>query len=163
MTVSVPAPIRRDLHRLVESETLGMAFFGTAAKHASSDAHRDAWRALTELEVRTNDGVQAFLSRTAVDLAPTQKLATAAGTTAGLGVRMLPDALSWRLLRQGTGRYLPAFKRLAHHYAGTPEQAFFDYVVKHELAIIDAAEHAMRGDVRGLGAVHRLLNAPVPQ
>ena len=159
----MPAPIRRDLHRLVESETLGMAFFGTAAKRARDESHRAAWSTLCELEVRTNDGVQAFLTRSAVVVAPTQPLAAAAGAAAGLGIRILPDNLSWRLLRQGTSRYLPAFKRLAQHYAGTSEQAFFDYVVKHELAIIDAAEHAERGDIRGLDAVHRLLDTPVPR
>ena len=163
MIEKLPTPIRRDLHRLVESESLGMAFFGAAAKRAKDDAHRAAWSTLCELEVRTNDGVQAFLTRAAVDLAPTRTLAATVGATAGLGIRVLPDALSWRLLRQGASRYLPAFKRLAHHYAGTSEQAFFDYVVQHELAIIDAAEHAEHGDIRGLEAVHRLLDAPVPQ
>ncbi len=77
-------------------------------------------------------------------------------------MQLLPYRLQLRTFGWVSKRYLPVFHRLARHYVGTEEAAFFDYVVQHELAIIEFASNAL-ADARGpLDSVLRLLDGGVP-
>ena len=66
------------------------------------------------------------------------------------------------MIRHGTKRYLPAFQRLAEHYTDTDDAPFFDYVVRHELAIISFTTNALAAERNALDPVLRLLDEPVP-
>ncbi len=160
---TIPPRIAADLHRLVESEDLGTSFFAAAADHASSTHHRDAWHALHELEVRTQAGVTAFLERTHPRLPVTNAVADTLGRIGGSGLPLLPYGLQMRTVRETTTRYLPAFHRLASYYENTVEAPFFDYVVRHELAIIEFTSHALADAPAALDPVLRLLDQPVPR
>jgi hypothetical protein len=162
MTMTLPSTVIRDLHRLVESEELGTSLFTAAADHARTDEHRKSWQALRDLEIQTNTAVAEFIQRSGLDLAPRNKLAEIAGAAAGTGLWPLPYGLQLRAVRTGTIRYLPAFRRLAEHYRGTGEALFFDYVVQHELAIIDFANNSLAGAREPLDAVTRLLDQGAP-
>lgn len=158
----LPPAIARDLARLVESEELGTSVFGAAARVTRSDRHRRSWNALRDLEIQTNAGVADFIARSGLELKPTNTLARAAGSTGGAGLQLLPYGLQLRAVRLPADRYLPAFHRLARYYEGTEEAAFFDYVVQHELAIIEFTGKAL-ADARGpLDPVLRLLDRGVP-
>lgn len=157
----LPTRVVADVRRLVESEELGEAYFGTAARLARSEEQRRCWAALRDLEIRTNRAVARFVDRAELVVASTNRAARAAGTSAGAGGLLIPDAIHLRLLKAGTRRYLPAFRRLADYYRGTDNASFFDYVVNHELAIIAYAEGALRGDRNALDPVLRLLDQPL--
>ena len=158
----LPPPIVSDLNRLVESEELGLSLFETAAKLTRSDRHQEAWNALRELEKQTNAGVTAFIARSGLALAPTNTVARAVGSSGGTGMQLLPYRLQLRTFGLVAKRYLPAFHRLARHYEGTEEAAFFNYVLRHELAIIKFAGNALAGARAPLDPVRRLLDAGVP-
>jgi hypothetical protein len=158
----LPPPIVCDLNRLVESEEFGASLFETAAKLTRSDRTQCAWSALRDLERQTNAGVAAFIARSGISLEPTNAVARVAGFSGGTGMQLLPYRLQLRTFGLVSKRYLPAFRRLARHYEGTEEAAFFDYVVRHELAIIEFASNAL-ADARGpLDPVLRLLDGGVP-
>lgn len=159
---SLPRPVTRDLARLVESEALGEGFFGTAAKLSRDAQEHRAWEALHQLEVQTKAGVRGFLERAQLPGEARHRLASTAGVTGATGLRPAPFSLRLKVIRQGTHRYLPAFQRLAEHYAGTDEARFFDYVVQHELAIVAFTTDALAGERRALDPVLRLLDEPVP-
>jgi hypothetical protein len=116
---------------------------------------------LRDLEIRTNCAVGRFIERAALDLRPSNLAARASGTAAGAGGLLLPDAVHLRLLKRGTGRYLPAFRRLADHYRRTDNAAFFTYVVDHELAIIAYTQGALRRDRHAIDYVRRVLDRDV--
>ena len=158
----LPPPLVCDLNRLVESEEFGTSVFETAAKLTRSDRTQGAWSALRDLEKQTNAGVAAFVARSGLALKPTNAVARAAGSSSGTGMQLLPYRLQLRTFGWVSKRYLPVFHRLARHYVGTEEAAFFDYVVQHELAIIEFASNAL-ADARGpLDSVLRLLDGGVP-
>lgn len=157
----LPADVLDDVRRLVESEELGEAYFGTAARLARTEAHRRRWTALRDLEIRTNRAVTRFIERTELVVAPTNRAARVVGTGAGTGGLLMPDSVHLKLLKAGTGRYLPAFRRLADYFRETDDAAFFDYVVNHELAIIACADGALRDDRDALDPVLRLLDRPL--
>ncbi|MEV6060983.1 hypothetical protein AB0L62_13375 [Nocardia asteroides] len=160
---TIPAAVAADLHRLVESEDLGSSFFAAAADHASTSRRRTAWQALHELETRTQAGVSAFLDRTQLAIPSTNAVADTVGRIGGSGLHLLPYGLQLRAVRETTTRYLPAFHRLARHYDNTAEAAFFDYVVRHELAIIEFTSHALADAPASVDPVLRLLDHPVPR
>ncbi|MEV0295323.1 hypothetical protein [Nocardia sp. NPDC050710] len=160
---TIPASVAADLHRLVESEELGSSFFAAAADRAKSTRHRDAWQALCELEIRTQAGVTAFLERAQPHIPPSNTVADTVGRIGGSGLPLLPYGLQLRAVRETTTRYLPAFHRLASYYENTSEAAFFDYVVRHELAIIEFTSHALADAPAALDPVLRLLDQPVPR
>jgi hypothetical protein len=154
--------ITRDVARLVESEELGTSLFRAAAGRARSEHARHAWTTLHELEKQTNAGVAAFLTRAGLDVKPTNTVAEAAGSAGGTALHLLPYHLQLNAVRLGTHRYLPAFRRLAHHYQDTTEAPFFDYVVQHELAIIAFTSSTLAGSASALDPVERLLDHAVP-
>lgn len=160
MTQLSTTALTRDLRRLVESEELGTSLFAAAA--GTSGRHQHSWNMLKELEIQTNAGVAAFIERAGLTLSPTNNLAEGVGRTGGFGLRLLPHHVQLRVVRAGTTRYLPAFRRLAAHYAGTGEARFFDYVVEHELAIIEYTERALSDSTSALDPVRRLLDRDVP-
>ncbi|MET9214518.1 MULTISPECIES: hypothetical protein [unclassified Nocardia] len=159
---TIPTRIAADLHRLVESEDLGSSFFAAAADHASSARRRAGWQALHELEIRTQAGVSAFLERADLAIPSTNAMADTLGRIGGSGLHLMPYGLQLRAVRETTTRYLPAFHRLARHYENTAEAAFFDYVVRHELAIIEFTSHALADAPTCIDPVLRLLDHPVP-
>lgn len=159
---TIPSRIAADLHRLVESEELGAAFFAAAADHAGSAPRRHAWQALHELEVRTRAGVCAVLERAHPDLPVSNAVADTVGRIGGSGLGLLPYGLQLRSIRHTTARYLPAFLRLASFYENTAEAAFFGYVVRHELAIIEFTGRTLADAPNALDPVLRLLDEPVP-
>jgi hypothetical protein len=158
----LPSPIVCDLNRLVESEEFGFSLFETAAKLTRSDRTQAAWSALRELEKQTNAGVAAFIARSGLALEPTNAVARAVGSSGGTGMQLLPYRLQLRTFGLVSKRYLPAFHRLARHYEGTEEAAFFNYVLRHELAIIEFASNALADARAPLDPVLRLLDAGVP-
>ncbi|MEV0062745.1 hypothetical protein [Nocardia sp. NPDC050718] len=158
---TIPTRIAADLHRLVESEDLGSSFFAAAADHASS-RRRAGWQALHELEIRTQAGVSAFLERADLAIPSTNAMADTLGRIGGSGLHLMPYGLQLRAVRETTTRYLPAFHRLARHYENTAEAQFFDYVVRHELAIIEFTSHALADAPACIDPVLRLLDHPVP-
>ncbi len=158
----LPTHVARDLARLVESEALGEAFFATAAHLSINEQERRAWSALRDLEVQTNAGVGSFIERAELPGSARNRVASAAGFSGSTGLRLVPFSTRLKVIRQGTKRYLPAFQRLAEHYAGTEDAAFFDYVVQHELAIISFTTDALAAQRNALEPVLRLLDEPVP-
>lgn len=166
MPQPLPVHVKRDLARLVESEALGEAMFATAAHLSLSDRERRAWSALRDLEIQTNAGVSSFIERTELSVRSGNRLASAAGVSGATATRVLPFSARLKTVRLGTKRYLPAFRRLAEHYAATEEAKFFDYVVRHELAIIsfttEALAEAPTEKRNALDPVLRLLDEPVP-
>ncbi len=158
----LPPRVTRDLARLIESEALGESMFATSARLSVTEQERRTWGALRDLEVQTNAGVHRFLERAEIPLTATHRLASAAGVSGAAGLRLAPSRLRLKVVRQGTKRYLPAFHRLAEHYAGTDEARFFDYVVQHELAIIAFTAKALAAERSALDPVLRLLDEPVP-
>ncbi|GAC66920.1 hypothetical protein [Gordonia soli] len=159
----IPAELRGDLRRLIESEELGESFFGAAAARSQDEARVKAWDALHRLEFQTNIGVRRFVETVGAGVTTTNRLAETAGTVGGTAMLLLPWRAQMTSVRLGTHRYLPAFRRLAAGFAGTEHQEFFDYVVAHELAIIDFTERTLFDERSPLDAVHRLLDRPVPQ
>lgn len=160
--IGLPAPIVSDLNRLVESEEFGTSVFEAAARLTKSDRAQGAWGALRDLETQTNAGVVAFIARSGLALKPTNAAARAAGSSGGTVMHLLPYRLQLRTFGLVSKRYLPAFHRLSRHYEGTEEAAFFDYVVRHELAIIAFASNALAGARGPLDPVLRLLDGGVP-
>lgn len=158
----LPTPVTRDLARLIESEALGVAFFTTAAHLSVTERERRAWGALRDLEIQTNAGVRRFVERAELPGAARNRIASTAGVSGGSGLRLVPFSTSLKVIRHGTKRYLPAFQRLAEHYTGTDEAEFFDYVVRHELAIISFTTRALSAERNALDPVLRLLDEPVP-
>ena len=157
-----PTQVTHDLARLVESEALGEAMFATAVHLSSSDPERRAWSALRDLEIQTNAGVSGFIERAELPGSASNRLASTAGVSGATALRILPFSARLKAVRLGTKRYLPAFQRLAQHYAGTEEAEFFDYVVRHELAIISFTTEALAQERNALDPVLRLLDEPVP-
>lgn len=162
LTPAISGHTLRDLRRLVESEELGESFFHAAATHASQDHHVEAWTALHQLEVQTNQGVRLFIEHSGIKLASSHRLAGAAGTVGGSGLPFLPWHMQVRSVRLATHRYLPAFRRLARDFETSEYRTFFNYVVNHELAIIDFTERAAASNRAPLDAAHRLLDTPIP-
>jgi hypothetical protein len=158
----LPTQVTRDLARLVESEALGEGFFTAAAHLSVSEQERRAWGALRDLEVQTKAGVTSFLERAELPGSATNRLASTAGVSGATGLRLAPFRTRLKVIRHGTKRYLPAFQRLADHYAGTEDARFFDYVVEHELAIISFTTGALAAERQALDPVLRLLDRPVP-
>ncbi len=158
----LPTRVRRDLARLIESEAIGEGMFATAARLGVTEQERRTWGTLRDLERQTNAGVASFLERAELPLSATHRLASLAGVSGAAGLRIVPSRTRLKVVRQGTKRYLPAFQRLAEHYAGTGEARFFDYVVEHELAIIAFTTKALAEERGALDPVLRLLEAPVP-
>ena len=162
MTQPPPTHVTRDLARLVESEALGEAMFATSAHLSFSDQERRGWSALRDLEIQTNAGVSGFLERAELPGSASNRLASTAGVSGATALRVLPFGTRLKMIRLGTKRYLPAFLRLAEHYAGTEEAEFFDYVVQHELAIISFTTEALSQKRNALDPVLRLLDEQVP-
>ncbi len=158
----LPTHIKRDLARLIESEALGVAFFATAAHLSLTEQERRAWGALRDLEIQTNAGVSSFVHRAELPGGAGNRIASTAGFSGATGLRLVPFTTRLKVIRQGTNRYLPAFQRLAEHYAGTEDARFFDYVVQHELAIISFTTSALAAERSALDPVLRLLDEPVP-
>ena len=158
----LPTQVTRDLARLVESEALGEAFFATAAHLSISEQERRAWSALRDLEVQTNAGVGSFIERAELPGSAKNRVASVAGFSGSTGLRIVPFSTRLKVIRHGTKRYLPAFQRLAEHFAGTEHATFFDYVVQHELAIISFTSDALAEQRNALEPVLRLLDEPVP-
>lgn len=158
----MPSHVLADVRRLVESEELGESFFRAAANHAREERHVQAWDALHRLEIQTNHGVRRFIDHTGIGLSATQRLAQTAGAIGGSTMPHLPWQMQLKSVRLATRRYLPAFQRLATAFESSEYQVFFDYVVNHELAIIDFTGRALSAQRAPLDAVHRLLDTPVP-
>jgi hypothetical protein len=164
MTLTVvPSGVRHDLRRLVESEALGAALFEAAAGHARTAERKRSWIALRDLEIQTKAAVARFIERSGLEVVATHRIAEIAGTTAGTGLVLLPYRHQLRAVRTGTARYLPAFRRLAEHYHRTQEAPFFDYVVRHELAIIEFTTNAIAVAGSALDPVNRLLDEGPPR
>lgn len=155
----IDGQVVRDTARLVESEELGVSFFGAMARSARSAAAREPWDALYELEAQTNRAVTSYISRSGSALDPTDPVACVAGAAGGTGMTLLSDPLKYLVLKQSTRRYLPAFRRLSEHFVGTDEGGFFRYVLDHELAIIDFAEKARDHRDDALDQVTALLGS----
>ena len=158
----LPIQVTRDLARLVESEALGEAFFATPAHLSISEQERRAWSALRDLEVQTNAGVGSFIERAELPGSAKNRVASVAGFSGSTGLRIVPFSTRLKVIRHGTKRYLPAYQRLAEHFAGTEHATFFDYVVQHELAIISFTSDALAEQRNALEPVLRLLDEPVP-
>lgn len=160
---TLPPAVTADLRRLVESECLGVSLFAAAAERAHSHQHREAWRALHALEVKTQAGIASFIERTRPQIPSTNFLANTAGHVGGTGLQLLPYGLQLRAVRKGTTRYLPAFNRLARYFENSLEFPFFEYVVRHELAIIGFTSRALTRSPDALDPVLRLLDEAVPR
>ena len=158
----LPAHVRRDLARLIESEALGEAHFATAARLSRTGTERRAWSALRDLETQTKAGVSSFIERAELPGSAKNRIASTAGHSSATGLRLVPFSTRLKVTWHGTKRYLPAFQRLAEHYTGTDDAKFFDYVVRHELAIISFTTMALAAERGALDPVLRLLDEPVP-
>lgn len=161
--MSLPHQVQRDLVRLVESEELGEASFATAAKVTTDDSRRAQLVALYQLEVQTKRGVRNFIERCELDLNTANAIAAGVGLAGGAFLHLMPEPIQLASLKLVSKRYLPAFRRLNDYYLGTEHWPFFDYVVAHELAIIDFAEMARFHNGCALDAVNRLLDMGIPE
>lgn len=162
MPSRLPRSVRADLRRLVESEELGESFFSAAADRAHRNRDAEAWQALHRLEVQTNRGIKRFVEHHGIELATTNRRAETAGAFAGSALVYLPWPVQLQSVRVATHRYLPAFQRLSAAFTNSQYQPFFEYVVQHELAIIDFTRRALDSSRAALNAVQDLLDHPVP-
>jgi hypothetical protein len=65
--------------------------------------------------------------------------------------------MQMRFVAGGTRRYLPVFRRLATRFAGSDSSDFFDYVVAHELAIVEFTRRELDHRDDSLQPVRELL------
>jgi hypothetical protein len=153
--------IIRSVRVLVVSEVFGVEAAAFAERHASNAAQRQIWALLHELERQTRDAIYDRLGDTAVRFATAARVANASGTANGAAVAVLPHRLQMRSLVVATKPFLPHFRKLERHFAGSPSAKFFDYVLAHELAIAELGRRVLSNHDEPLAPVESLLgNVP---
>ncbi|WP_131815812.1 hypothetical protein [Mycobacteroides franklinii] len=159
----VDGSVRRGLAKLVESEELGESFALTAASHAREERQASAWASIHALEAQTNEETRKFLQHSGIEVNSSNRVAAKVGRIAAPPSVYWPWNVQLRSLRLATRRYLPVFQRLSEDFRGTPYQDFFEYVVDHEVAIIQFIERELDGKPSPLDAIARLLDRSVPE
>jgi hypothetical protein len=148
----------RSVRVLVESEVAGVRAAGFAERHARTARDRTIWAALHELEDQTLAAVYEHLGDDAARFA---RLASTVGAASGAAVAVLPHQLQMRSLVIVTKLFVPHFRKLDEHFAGSSRTAFFSYVLAHELAIAELGRRALAHDDDPLAPVEALLgNVP---
>jgi hypothetical protein len=151
----------RSVRVLVESEVAGVRAAGFAERHARTARDRTIWAALHELEDQTLAAVYEHLGDDAARFATTEWLANTVGAASGAAVAVLPHQLQMRSLVIVTKLFVPHFRKLDEHFAGSSRAAFFSYVLAHELAIAELGRRALAHDDDPLAPVEALLgNVP---
>jgi hypothetical protein len=135
--------VRGSMRVLVESEVMGEQIFGIAERHARSPSDRRMWQALHALEEQTRDGVFDQLGENVDRFGRAARMARAAGTASGSSLWLMPRPLQLRALVLGTKPFLPHFRRLDEHFAGSAKAPFFSYVLAHEHAIAELGRRAL--------------------
>lgn len=151
-------PLRVSLRLLIGSEVFGVEVFSRAERR-SSLTDRPLWAALHELERQTRAAALERLAPEVHAFNRSNRAGQLAGKASGNGMSALPRALQMRSVVTGTKPFMPHFKRLAAHFAGTERAPFFDYVVAHELAIAEAGRRALAREDRPGRGVEVLLGA----
>lgn len=149
--------IIRSVRVLVVSEVFGVEAAAFAERHARTAAQREIWAALHELERQTRDAIYDRLGDTAVRFATAARVANATGTANGAAVTVLPHRLQMRSLVVATKPFLPHFRKLERHFAGSPSATFFNYVLAHELAIAELGGRVLGHHDEPLAPVEALL------
>lgn len=158
---SPPPAVRRSIRLLIASEIFGVEVFGHAERHARTPADRANWQALHDLEAQTRAAVFARLEEEVERFTRDARIARAIGVTSGASMSALPRPLQLRSVVLGTKPFFPHFRRLERHFAGTPQERFFGYIVQHETAIADFGTKALAGDDHPAAAVEALIgNVP---
>lgn len=153
--------IIRSVRILVVSEVFGSEAAAFAERHARNAAQRQIWAVLHELERQTRDAIYDRLGDTAGRFATAACVANASGTANGAAVTALPHRLQMRSLVVATKPFLPHFRKLDRHFAGSRWAAFFHYVVAHELAIAELGRRVLTNHDEPLAPVEALLgNVP---
>ncbi|MGO8963719.1 hypothetical protein [Mycobacterium sp.] len=153
--------IIRSVRILVVSEVFGAEASAFAERHARDAAQRRIWAVLHELERQTRDAIYDRLGDTAGRFATAARIANASGTANGAAVMALPHRLQMRSLVVATKPFLPHFRKLDRHFAGSPWAAFFHYVLAHELAIAELGRRVLADHDEPLAPVEALLgNVP---
>jgi hypothetical protein len=117
------------------------------------------WAVLHELERQTRDAIYDRLGDTAARFATAARVANASGTANGAAVAVLPHRLQMRSLVVATKPFLPQFRKLDRHFAGSPSAAFFHYVLAHELAIAELGRRVLANHDEPLAPVEALLGS----
>ena len=153
--------IMRSVRILVVSEVFGAQAAAFAERHARNATQRQIWAVLHELERQTRDAVYDQLGATAGRFATAARVANASGTANGAAVTALPHRLQMRSLVMATKLFLPHFRKLDRHFAGSPRATFFHYVLAHELAIAELGRRVLTNHDEPLAPVDALLgNVP---
>ncbi len=153
--------VRRSMRVLVVSEVLGEQVFGIAERHARTKSDRRMWHALHALEVQTRDAVFARLGEDVERFARASRVARVAAMASGSGLWILPRPLQFRSLVLSTKPFVPHFRRLDEHFAGSAQAPFFGYILAHEYAIAELGRRALADDGNALAPVETLLgNVP---
>jgi len=150
---------QKDLDLSVDSEVLGEALFGTAARIVRSHERREKWSALAALEAQTMKRLDEYLSASAQS-GSAGAAARFRGQAMGVMFALLPWRAAMKALGDGTARYLAAFRRLETGAQSELDRSFFEYLVAHEVAIRDFAQAELSGASEGsLAPIHALLRA----
>ena len=153
--------IMRSVRILVVSEVFGAQAAAFAERHARNATQRQIWAVLHELERQTRDAVYDQLGDSAGRFATAARVANASGTANGAAVTALPHRLQMRSLVMATKLFLPHFRKLDRHFAGSPRATFFHYVLAHELAIAELGRRVLTNHDEPLAPVDALLgNVP---
>lgn len=152
----------RGIQVLVGSEVGGVAAAAFAERHARNPAQRATWAALHALELQTRDAVYQQLGDAALRFAATERFATTVGVANAAAGTVLPHRLQIRSLITATKPFVRQFRKLDHHFTGSPRAAFFHYVLAHELAIAELGRRILAYDDDPLAPVEALLGN-VPQ
>jgi hypothetical protein len=156
---SLAGNIKRSVRILVVSEVFGAEAAAFAERHAHNAPQRQVWAVLHELERQTRDAIYDRLGDTAARFATAARLANASGTANGAAVTVLPHRLQMRSLVVATKLFLPHFRKLDRHFAGTSSAAFFHYVLVHELAIAELGRRVLANHDDPLAPVEALLGS----
>jgi hypothetical protein len=149
--------LRRSIRVLVGSEVMGERVFGIVERHARTKSDRRMWQALHALEEQTRDAVFARLGEDIDRFSRATQIARTAGLAGGSSLQVMPRPLQMRTLVLATKPFVPHFRRLDEHFAGSAQAPFFSYVLAHEYAIAELGRRALTHDDNALAPVETLL------
>jgi hypothetical protein len=153
--------VRRSMRVLVQSEVMGERLFGIVERHARTKRDRRMWGALHALEEQTRAAVFERYGADIDRVAYASGIGDLAGVAGGAGLWLMPRPVQLRSLVLGTKPFVPHFRRLDAHFAGTADAPFFSYVLAHEYAIAESGRRALTQADEALAPVEALLgNVP---
>lgn len=145
-----------DMYRLYQSEVYGAATFAAAARFSRDADKKAKWTQLMLLEEQTKLRVLKFMADKGLSVRHPYGWALR-GKLEGLAMSLAPWRWVMEQLLKATADYYRIFTRMREH-AAPEDQAFFDYIVRHEEAIQAFARSELAGAGDSLAATRALLS-----